>query len=331
MPYFAAFIVLLLVSVCFQSIMFRRKKWNPQGKHCFITGGSSGSGLALAILLAKKGAHVSIVARDETKLAHALEQIEAARQHSDQVFQSFAFSLNHLDGAKGALEAACAVHVGRAPDGVFTCAGSSRPSFFVEQTEQLLLSGMENAYWVQAWTALAAAQKMVKDGVQGRIVFVSSTLGLMSFVGYSSYAPGKHALKGLAETLRSELLLYGISVHCFFPCTIYTPGYEEENKTKPKITLKIEEADSGLQPEQVAEGIFKCVEHGHGRAAGDLATNLFLASNRGISPSTHVAWDVLMDIIAWIGTPIFRRSVDANVRQHQEEHMAYLKQQGFFE
>lgn len=115
---------------------------------------------------------------------------------------------------------------------------------------------------------------MVKDGVEGRIVFVSSTLGLMSFVGYSSYAPGKHALKGkdmthtflnpfsfllgLAETLRSELLLYGISVHCFFPCTIYTPGYEEENKTKPKITLKIEEADSGLQPEQVAEGIFKC-------------------------------------------------------------------------
>jgi 3-dehydrosphinganine reductase len=57
--------------------------------------------------------------------------------------------------------------------------------------------------------------------------------------------------------LRSELLLYGIDVHCFFPCTIFTPGYEEENKTKPKITLKIEEADSGLTPEQVAVGILK--------------------------------------------------------------------------
>jgi short-subunit dehydrogenase len=62
---------------------------------------------------------------------------------------------------------------------------------------------------------------------------------------------------GLAEALRSELILYEIDVHCFFPCTIYTPGYEEENKTKPKVTLKIEEADSGLTPEQVAAGILK--------------------------------------------------------------------------
>jgi hypothetical protein len=62
---------------------------------------------------------------------------------------------------------------------------------------------------------------------------------------------------GLAETLRSELLLYDISVHIFFPGTIFTPGYTQENKTKPKITLKIEETDSGMTPEQSAAGLLR--------------------------------------------------------------------------
>lgn len=52
-------------------------------------------------------------------------------------------------------------------------------------------------------------------------------------------------LAGLAEALRSELLVYGISVHIAFPATIFTPGLDEENKIKPKITLKVEESDGG--------------------------------------------------------------------------------------
>jgi 3-dehydrosphinganine reductase len=116
---------------------------------------------------------------------------------------------------------------------------------------------------------------MARERTPGKIVFVSSFLGYMSIIGYSSYSPGKHALRGdtksplpsyysilstwagLAETLRSELLLYSTSVHIFFPGTMFTPGYIQENTTKPKITLKIEETDSGLTAEQAAEGLFR--------------------------------------------------------------------------
>ena len=52
-------------------------------------------------------------------------------------------------------------------------------------------------------------------------------------------------------------MLYGIDVHIFFPPTMFTPGLEEENKTKPKITLDIEAADDGLTAEQAALGLFK--------------------------------------------------------------------------
>ena len=96
---------------------------------------------------------------------------------------------------------------------------------------------------------------MIKRRKKGKICFVSSTLGYMSLIGYASYAPAKHALRGLADTLRFELQLYNIDVQIFFPCTMYTPGYEEENKTKPRITLKLEEDDAGLTAEQAAQSM----------------------------------------------------------------------------
>ena len=51
--------------------------------------------------------------------------------------------------------------------------------------------------------------------------------------------------------------MYGIDIHICFPGTIFSPGFIEENKVKPKITLKIEETDSGLPPEAVAAGILR--------------------------------------------------------------------------
>lgn len=132
---------------------------------------------------------------------------------------------------------------------------------------------MDETYWVQAWPALVctpsfaiananrhvqtASKRMVAEGVKGKIVFVSSVLGYFSIVGYSTYSPGKFAVRGLAEALQSEFLLYGIGVHICFPGTIFTPGYEEENKVKPQVTLKIEESDSGSQPEVVAAHLLK--------------------------------------------------------------------------
>jgi 3-dehydrosphinganine reductase len=118
-------------------------------------------------------------------------------------------------------------------------------------------------------------KKMVRQKVPGKIVFVGSTLSLMTLIGYANYSPGKHALRGnylpkydscrpltvstlaLADSLASECQLYDISVHIFFPCTMETPGYEEEEKLKPEITKKIEETDDGLTPEQAAAAMYR--------------------------------------------------------------------------
>jgi 3-dehydrosphinganine reductase len=105
-------------------------------------------------------------------------------------------------------------HDGKAPDGVFLCAGQAYPKWFVAMSEEELQKGMDDAYWLQAWTAWvsacmrvlqcsviasiaqAVARMMVRQqAADGKFVLVSSTLGYMSFLGYSSYSPGKHAVR----------------------------------------------------------------------------------------------------------------------------------------
>lgn len=107
------------------------------------------------MLLARRGAHVSIIARDPVKLAGALNAVEAERRTPDQVFQALSHALGSAGQAQAALEDACAKHGGESPDAVFLCAGAWKPKFWLEMSEQELKDGMDGGYWVQAWTAWA--------------------------------------------------------------------------------------------------------------------------------------------------------------------------------
>ncbi|KAI0706782.1 oxidoreductase [Cerioporus squamosus] len=325
----ASFALLAALSLVALQMLGFKKRWDPRLKHCFVTGGSSGAGLALAKLLAQNGAHVSIVARDQAKLQKALEELEAARQHPKQVFRAYSFAVNTEDGSAAAIKAASEPFEGRCPDAFFLCAGASRPGFFVEQTEESLRAGMEQTYYAQAFTALAATKAMVQQGVKGKVVFCASILGYFSMVGYATYSPGKFALRGLAETLQSEFMLYGIDVHIAFPGTIYSPGYEEENKSKPKITLKIEETDDGASPAVVAKVILDGVRSGKFHITVDFIGNVFRASTAGSSPRNSYALDWVFGLIGYIALPLWRKSVDGLVVKHRDEHEGYLRERGF--
>ncbi|KAJ7672133.1 oxidoreductase [Mycena polygramma] len=310
--------------------MWFRKDWNPDGLHVYITGGSTGLGHSLALILTKKGAHVSIVARRQEVLDWALEAMEKCRRYPNQILAAYSFDLKTAASSATALEAVCKPHDSRAPDAIFTCAGSQKPKFFMDMTEDELTVGMDQGYWVQAWTVMLAAKKMVREGSKGKIVLISSTLGYMAFIGWASYSPAKHALRGLADTLQSEFMLYDIDVHIFFPPTMFTPGYEQENKTKPQVVRAIESTDDGLTPDEAAQGLLQGVQKGHTHITADMITTLFRASTRGVSPRHNAFIDILYDIAAMIIAPVWRRGVDKRVRAHRGEHQQYLRDSGFF-
>lgn len=57
---------------------FRKSNYDPPGKHCYITGGSSGLGKALAERLVKQGAHVTIVGRDTKKAEGVVKKLKVS-------------------------------------------------------------------------------------------------------------------------------------------------------------------------------------------------------------------------------------------------------------
>jgi len=146
-------------------------------------------------------------------------------------------------------------------------------------------------------------------------------------IGYSTYAPGKHALRGLAETLRSELILYNCSVHIMFPGNIDSPGYVEENRHKPKITFELESTSEPAAPEVVANELIRGVQRGDFHIAPDLLANIFRSSTIGATPHHNILLDGLYATIGWIGLPFWRQGVDRTVLKHRKEHEEYLTRQ----
>ena len=96
----------------------------------------------------------------------------------------------------------------------------------------------------------------------GRIVLVSSQAGQIGVFGYTSYCSTKFALKGFAESLQMELARDNIYVTIAYPPNTDTPGFIEENKTKPIETQLINEASILLSAEEVARKIILSTRKG---------------------------------------------------------------------
>lgn len=96
------------------------------------------------------------------------------------------------------------------------------------------------------------------------LIMTSSVVALYSIPGYASYAPSKWALRGLADTLSQEVMMYpqNVKIHVVYPGTILSPGLERENLVKPEITKIIEESDPKQTPDEVAAASIKGLENG---------------------------------------------------------------------
>ncbi|WVQ79783.1 hypothetical protein IAT38_001883 [Cryptococcus sp. DSM 104549] len=310
--------------------LFGKSKYQPKGKHCYVTGGSSGLGKALSESLVKQGAHVSIVGRDIKKAEAVVAELKAIASPS-QIIQAVQADLSNPVAAAQALKVACAAHGGVSPEYVYCCAGFSKPKFFVECSTEELKEGIDGVYWVTAYTVHEVIKMMVKQRRTGKVVFVASLLGYTSFVGYSMYSPAKYALRGLADTLRSEMLLHGIDIHIFMPAGIVSPGYEVENVTKPEVTKKIEETDTPLAPEVSAAHLEAGLRKGYYGITDNLVTDLIRLRSDGGVPTNNFFLDTAYLFISSFGVPIWRMITDSTVRAAAKDVRADYESTGFYD
>ena len=221
-----------------------------QGKHAVITGGSSGIGLATAMAFAKRGATLSLIARDEQKLKQAKLKVQ---QHYPVTAAVFSCDISDY-----AAIANCVNEIGQHSqiDFLVCNAGTMICGKIEDNTIEDLNRTMEINYTGTLNTYKSAIPFMKVQG-KGQIGFVSSVAGYLGAIGYGGYSPGKFAIAGLAECVRMEAIDHGIGTTIIFPPDTDTPFLTwERTHTIPECKALSKNAKV-ISAEKVAEKLVR--------------------------------------------------------------------------
>ncbi|KAF1793501.1 NAD(P)-binding domain [Phytophthora cactorum] len=213
--------LIVLVGACVLSWLWSlltAPRFNVRGKHVLFTGTENPLGLAIAKKYAKKGAKVSLIGPSTEVLKAAQSELQKVAEEDASVFV-FECELVDSKQVEQAVQEANTFH-GRATDHiVYAASRRIKPGYFWEQDVALMKEAMDVNYHGAVVLVKAALPAMIEAKNQGRIVFVSSVDSLEFPVGCGACSGSKSATRGLADSLRNELLLYNISVSVFYPGT----------------------------------------------------------------------------------------------------------------
>jgi 3-oxoacyl-[acyl-carrier protein] reductase len=218
------------------------------GTVSLVTGASRGIGRAIARALAAEGATVFLAARDAARLTEAVEEITAAGGRARSLSLDVA-SRESVEAAFGAVLAA----EGRV-DHLVNNAGITRDNLLLrmkpEQWADVLATNLTGAFLCTQ----AALRPMLKQR-SGRIVNITSVVGLTGNAGQANYAASKAGLVGFTKSVAREVASRGITVNAV------APGFIETDMTGAMTDKAREAVVAGIpmgrvgSPEDVAGAV----------------------------------------------------------------------------
>ena len=198
-----------------------------QGKVALVTGASRGIGRAIALRLAERGAKVACVAteaeraRETASLCSA--QTEGAAAYGCDVGETkkVAELVEQVQKELGGL------------DILVNNAGITRDQLLMRMSEEDFDRVLE-VNLKGAWNFIKAASRpMMKS--KGRIINITSVVGLIGNAGQANYAASKAGLIGLTKSVAKELAGRGVCVNAVAPgfiTTDMTAALDEASRTK---------------------------------------------------------------------------------------------------
>lgn len=206
-----------------------------QNKTVFITGGSTGIGLAIAKAVAKEGSNVVIFARTVSKLESAVADISLSLNMTKQKISFYSVDTSDNNAVKTVFEKAIAEN--GVPDILINCVGIAQPDYFENITFDIFDKTIKTNLYSTWNSVYAIVPHMKQKG--GYIMNTSSIAGFLGVFGYTDYCMTKFGIIGFSDALRQELAQYNIAVSVLCPPDTDTPGLEAENKNKPAETKAI--------------------------------------------------------------------------------------------
>jgi NAD(P)-dependent dehydrogenase (short-subunit alcohol dehydrogenase family) len=182
-----------------------------RGRVALVTGGSKGLGKAMARGFAESGADVVISSRHEDELKDAAAEIGQGLE------VRVAYVVSDLVRREAARQLAdAAVKAMGKVDILVNNAGSNRP----QPIDQLKDEDWDDIVQLNLTSCMDLTRALVpamKERKWGRIIHISSVLGLTGKAGRSGYSATKSALLGLARAGSLDLGPFGITVNCIAP------------------------------------------------------------------------------------------------------------------
>lgn len=218
-----------------------------QGKTVLITGGSSGIGKALALLLDAAGARLWLLARR----MEALTAVQAQMRGECHVRSVDVSAWEQVQAIFEEIQ-----RVSGAPDVLINSAGITHPGYVQDLPVELFRQMMEVNYFGTVHVVKAALPAMIKRG-SGHIINISSVAGFLGVFGYTAYGASKYAVRGFSDVLRAELKPLGIRVSVVFPPDTDTPQLAYEAPLKPPETRALAGNAGLLSAETVARVILR--------------------------------------------------------------------------
>jgi len=182
-----------------------------KGKVSLVTGASRGIGAAIAISLANAGSEVLINYRSEQ---NAADEVVNAIKNAGGIAQKCKFDVTNALEVTSEVDRVTA-ELGRI-DILVNNAGINRDRTFLkmsgEDWEQVINTNLTGVFNVTK----AALPHMLSQG-WGRIVNISSIIGIMGNIGQSNYAASKAGILGFSRSIAKELASKGITVNVIAP------------------------------------------------------------------------------------------------------------------
>jgi len=186
------------------------------GKTALITGSNRGIGKAIAQKLAENGVDIIITAPIKSDAESAANEIKERYNVKTYAFELNLLDINSIEDTVKEIEKTTTVDI------LVNNAGITKDNLFIRMKKE----EWEDVIKVNFTSIFYITQPIIKQMIKkrwGRVINISSVVGIMGNAGQTNYSATKAALIGFTKSLAKEVGSRGITVNAVAPGFIDTP------------------------------------------------------------------------------------------------------------